>query len=952
MNREQKQRLIEALLDCQTVRELGARHTIVEELPPEIRNNIKLGNSSRVDVINIVARCLPYANGLQTLIEIIQDYEGDTTGMGKVREAAAPVLAKLAGLPGMVVPATLAQPFPDLIEAPYFVGRQEELLWLEERLTQFRERQIVGLWGLGGIGKTSLAARLAHTLRDFFEDGVLWAQLDVTSPEAIWEDFARDFGQAEAMAQEPDLPHKATLGRQILADKHILIILDNVKDSEQITSLLPDGPYNTVLITTRNRKALIDIGVAPDNILDISIFDMSRGLALLTAMLGETRMRAEDVAARQTIELVGGLPLALNIVGSYLAVDKNLRIVSYNRWLADKQTRLESLMYQDEGEDEDKVSKGVMASFEVSYQHLPPAIQGLFSALSIFDGPHFDVETAAAVADISSMRAQQGLSRLQSLSLVGYATSQGEEDSQSPTSGRYRLHPLLKDFAAYKLRTQFADQIEALHQRAALYFADLAHRNKQNHAALDLDWPNIFGALCWAYEQKQWPLLLKGVQGLTAVNLGVFGFLDARGHWREARQLLEYAIEAIEVQPDAFARADMLAKRGAFAVRLADYLTAEVHLQNSLALLADMPLSTPVLELRVYIYDLFRQMKQHQDKQIARAWLKRGLQELEQIHSDTPQLVPDALRGYLYIHLSSLLGQTGLLDEAAGAILLGLTALPSFPTPTRVDGILNLSNILAMQDEPEQSLSVLQEGVEMAQALGDARRLAKLWQSMGVTEDELGHTAEAIQSYELALELYRRIGDVNQESFIRANLGLSYLTRDDEPRAAEHLEAAVRLTVQHALNDAEAYARINSARLYIRQKRWMQADAALARAHTLCKQLGMAELAEVLYLQAEVALRSEEIDKALALAEEAIQTARDNEDILAEGVSWRVKGDILQKQGPRAAAVAAYRTSLELLKDQDPYELARTDVVLAQIYVQDGRDLPMAKELLQTNGYF
>lgn len=927
MNREQKQRLIEALLDCPTMYEPGDRNTVVRELPPHIRDDIHRGASNRVDVTNIVTRCTVCANDLKVLIDQVQSQEGDSVSMGKVREAAEPILATLPELPGPVLPANREQPFNVPSEAPYFVGRRDELVWLEERLTQFQERQILGLWGLGGIGKTSLAVHIACTLRDFFEDGVLWAQLDTTSLEAIWENFARDFGQTEAMAQEPDLPRKAALGRQILADKHVLIVLDNVEDSWQIKHLLPNGPHNVVLITTRNRKALINVGVDPDHILNIPVFDESQGLALLARIL-KGKEKSEEAAAREAVRLVGGLPLALNIVAGYLAEPDAPPITEYNRLLANEQKRLGKLRDWESGQN-------VIASFELSYEYLlqtrfdeMPFLQLLFAGLALFDGD-FDLEAISALAQVPLDEVQPALSLLQSLSLVGFTSAEGRSVPQGQTKTRYRLHPLLKDFAAYKLKTQFAAQLEALRRNVAMYFINLIHRDRQqDHATLDLDWLNVFGALCWAYEQKHWDILLEGVQGLTAVNLGVFGFLDACGHWREARQLLAYAAEAPEIVSDAFMQANILVKQGAFAVRMADYQNAETYLQSTLAVLADLPLSVPVVELRVYLYDLFRRITQRYDRPAALEWLESGLSELEQLRSEEPQLVPAELRGYLHVHQASLLGQMGRLEEAADALLIGWTALPDGPTPLRFDGLLNLSNILAEHRNFEQGQVILQHSITLAQTLGDLRRQANCWHSLGVTKEEIGQTQEAISCYTEALTLYHRMGDANQESFIRANLGLSYLICGEGTEAAEHLDIAVRLAEQHHLVEAEAFAKINLARLYIRQERWIQADIVLARAHEICVQLDLEELAEALCLQAEVALHSDQANRALALIEEAIQTARANEDSLAEGVSWRVKGKILQVQVQEDAALMAYQTSLNLLEDQDPYEFKQTQAAM------------------------
>ena len=78
MNFETKTKLINALLACPSMSNRQTRNAIVNDLPGDIKNNITRSDVDRVDVSNIVTTCENYANGLDTLIEIVRVFEGNS----------------------------------------------------------------------------------------------------------------------------------------------------------------------------------------------------------------------------------------------------------------------------------------------------------------------------------------------------------------------------------------------------------------------------------------------------------------------------------------------------------------------------------------------------------------------------------------------------------------------------------------------------------------------------------------------------------------------------------------------------------------------------------------------------------------------------------------------------------------------------------------------------------
>ena len=91
-------------------------------------------------------------------------------------------------------------PFQAIADLPFFVGRQQEIEAIEAALLNGRHALICSLQGMGGIGKTTLAAHLAYRLRPHFPDGVLWARVDTADTMSILQSFASAYqGRCEPL---------------------------------------------------------------------------------------------------------------------------------------------------------------------------------------------------------------------------------------------------------------------------------------------------------------------------------------------------------------------------------------------------------------------------------------------------------------------------------------------------------------------------------------------------------------------------------------------------------------------------------------------------------------------------------------------------------------------------------------------------------------------------------
>ena len=168
---------------------------------------------------------------------------------------------------------------------------------------------LCALWGMGGIGKTTLAAALAHDpdpdVQDRFPDGVLWATLgqqpDILPLLSGWVQALGDY-QFKPLVVETASTHL----RSLLQDKAALIVVDDVWDPAHVPPFLVGGPSCRVLITTR-RAAVADVAGAGQ--IPLGVLTPEQSLDLLAAHLGRDLGPAERDDARQLAEAVGFLPL-------------------------------------------------------------------------------------------------------------------------------------------------------------------------------------------------------------------------------------------------------------------------------------------------------------------------------------------------------------------------------------------------------------------------------------------------------------------------------------------------------------------------------------------------------------------------------------------------------------------------------------------------------------------
>ncbi|HEV7669914.1 MAG TPA: tetratricopeptide repeat protein [Thermoanaerobaculia bacterium] len=307
-----------------------------------------------------------------------------------------------------------------------FVGRQAELAELRAAMS-YGGCTICGLQGMGGVGKTALALKLAHEFRDAFPDGQIYLDLRGMSEAPVTPDEAKAhvIRSFYPEAPLPEGPQLGALYREVLHDKRVLLLLDNAAGREQVDSLVPPSTC-TLLVTSRRRFALPgifrqDLDQLPEN-------DACDLLRKISPRVGD---QASSIA-----RLCGFLPFALRVAASTLLERADLKLSHYVQRLA----------------QEGQKAKLGEAALGVSYALLPETLQTRFRALAVFPAS-FDAAAAAAVWSLSGDEEEtdEALGELVRRSLLD-----GED-------GRYKLHDLTRAFAGMSLRDEEKEVARARH---------------------------------------------------------------------------------------------------------------------------------------------------------------------------------------------------------------------------------------------------------------------------------------------------------------------------------------------------------------------------------------------------------------------------------------------------------------------------------------------------------
>ncbi|WP_460395912.1 tetratricopeptide repeat protein [Actinophytocola sediminis] len=322
-----------------------------------------------------------------------------------------------------------------------FVGRENHLAVLDALVRAADQPNpgalvIAALTGTAGVGKTTLAVHWAHRIQHRFPDGTLFVNLrgfgpsTPRTPSLVLTSFLRVLGVAERRIPA-DLDSQVGLYRSLLADRQVLIVLDNAATPEQVRPLLPGAAGCAVLVTSRADLTGLVVAESAHRV-PVDLFTEAEATALLHGVIGNDLDTTDPNTVSALIAACARLPLALRVAAARIAA-RPAGIAEIIDGMTSDQDPLTALSSTGDAHS------AVRMVFDWSYARLSADHAQAFRRLGLHLGPRFSVPAAATLAGVDTATMYRQLAYLADMHLV---TATGDQ--------HYRMHDLLHAYAAHR----------------------------------------------------------------------------------------------------------------------------------------------------------------------------------------------------------------------------------------------------------------------------------------------------------------------------------------------------------------------------------------------------------------------------------------------------------------------------------------------------------------------
>ena len=675
--------------------------------------------------------------------------------------------------PALVTIKQVKRQVPNLLPADIadFTGRVEQITQIHQNLAHadgddIRPTAVVVIVGKGGVGKTSVAVHASHGLAGLFPDGLLFADLHggtshLVGPTQVLGRFLRALGVPGAQVPE-GLDERAEVYRNLVADRKVLVVLDDAVSESQVSPLLPSSSAAGVMVTSRRRLT----GLAGAIHIRLDVLDADKSLDLLARIAGATRVQAEYAAATAVAEHCGRLPLALRIAGARLSARPHWSIQQLVDRLDDETRRLDELRH---GE------MGIRTSILLTYQSVTEEARQLFRRLALVDVPVFPGWISAAILDQPVARAEDVLDDLISAQLIE-STGDG-----SGLHSQYRFHDLIRVFARERLAAEeSAAARKATLERALgalLHLAEKAHYRYfgGDYVRVRSEAPRwqlperlaeqlVSDPLSW-YDRER-AALVAGVRqaaqaGLVELSWGLacstVPLFESRIYLDDWQETHDIALEATRKARHVRGQAAMLKSIGSFHIT-------------------------------------------QQRLEPARRELTEAVQLFEEAGDERG--IALATR-----HLAYLDRLNGRLDGATRRYEQALATFRNIGDQIATAYVLHgLAQVKLERHQPDSAKELLAEALLLSRATHCERIEAQVLYRLGEAHLVAGELADAISSFELSLVMSSHIGDFVGEAYALQGIGVSKVRQAEFDQARKALRQAMEFAVTAGERLAEARA--------------------------------------------------------------------------------------------------------------------------------------------------
>ncbi|KUF16657.1 AfsR/SARP family transcriptional regulator [Streptomyces silvensis] len=634
---------------------------------------------------------------------------------------------------------------------------------------------LVVVHGMPGVGKTALALHAAHRLTSVCHDGQFYVDLrgyGALPPYDPAEALAVLLHAAGVASVAEDLPRslddRVTLWREWTARRHVLVVLDNARDADQVRPLLPGTASCRAIVTSRNRLTGLT-GATP---LCLEALSTAEATALFTRVAGAGRLASDTAALARAVAACGRHPLALQLLASQFRHRDSWSLEHLTNRLVQAADPLDEF-------DDDAVA----SAFTLSYTELPPDSARLLRRLALHPGPDITLSAATALAADEgadapptapaalAVRTRRTLDRLIERNLV-----------EEPVADRYRLHDLTR---AFGLRMCLRDEPRTV-RRAALERLVHCYLTGAYRAAVRAgpphrvllpgpapacpyapDFRDADEATAWlSVERGNLLALARAAATGPGAHAVLFPHVLAAslrlwGAWDLAADLFESAVAAARGRdnPPELARA---------LVEHANVLTQKE--------------SGKALHRATEALLLFQEL--NDDRGHADALLQSGRAHFAAGQSSVCLRVLRAAQS-LYRHVRDPYGQAEVANMAGVALHAAgrhQEALEQFRTMLRIHegtgylygqlrALNNVGEVHRLDGRHEEARAHYERSLRLAHTVGGRQELANLLTNLGNVCRETGQVEQALAYFRRALTSYRAAGDARGEADTLISLG-------------------------------------------------------------------------------------------------------------------------------------------------------------------------------------
>jgi tetratricopeptide (TPR) repeat protein len=642
---------------------------------------------------------------------------------------------------------------------PHFVGRDELMQDMIARLTSGQNVSL-SADGQGGIGKTTLAVALARhpDVWAHFPDGVLWAGLGKNangmSALAAW---------GEALGQDlsslTSIEDRRAKIEQLIGARRMLLIIDDAWELEA-AEMMKCGSENCSYLLTTRHKGLANRFAGREQVEAVPMLAEEAAWTLLQTLAPEA-YNAYPTAARALANSVGGLPLAVELLGGYLAAQEGALFPdlfpNLNRdalaELSDPRRRLH-LATQRLGSKAGKVT--LQETLTLSLDDLSEEVQNAFYALGAFapKPATFSREAAESVAETDGKNLALFAAR-NLLEIVGT---------------RFAFHQTLADLA----RTKMPLEAQTRHRE---FYLDLANQDPNAWKSIEPEYSQII----WGFQQNpEDESLLDWVWSMGP-------FQRVRGLWLDRLRWYLRGLEIFGENEEAKTKATLLHEIGYTLDDLGRRKDALNYYYQALSI---------------------------QDKLLDKANKRASLVGIGRVYANTGQWVKaiqyyeqalpiyeeaDDQKGLATV-LNNIGGVYSNIGEQAKALEYYEQALSIYEEKGDQEGLALTLNNIGMNyhylDKPAEALEYCKQALLIREEIGDLSGKATSLNSIGLVYAILGERVKAMDYLEQALLIKEKVGDQNGASVTRYNMARIFDEEGRLPEAITQMRKVVILSEQ------------------------------------------------------------------------------------------------------------------------------------------------------------